>query len=132
MYRWNYVFISPIFFFQVLSQIPLRIKKKHFYFFPQNVKHPWTIYYLHFIHQFKWTLHSRAIFSISGLRSRMFYVLRKEIKMFFLNSEGNLRQYLKKKIGDIKTYWTKKLEAQWAEPVSLTFHSALKKLNSLP
>jgi hypothetical protein len=28
------------FFFQVLSQIPLRIKKKHFYFFPQNVKHP--------------------------------------------------------------------------------------------
>jgi hypothetical protein len=56
----------------------------------------------YFIHQFKWTLRSRAIFSISGLRSRMFYVLRKEIKMFFLNSEGNLRQYLKKKIGDIK------------------------------
>jgi hypothetical protein len=29
--------------------------------------------------------------------------LRKEIKMFFFNSEGNLRQHLKKKIGDIKT-----------------------------
>jgi len=27
-------------------------------------------YYLHFIHQFKWTLRSRAIFSISGFHSR--------------------------------------------------------------
>ena len=41
--------------------------------------------------------------SFPGLRSRMFYILRKEIKMIFLNSEGNLRQDLKKKIGDIKT-----------------------------
>ena len=55
------------------------------------------IYYLHFIHQFKWTLRSRAIFLISGLRSRMFNVLRKEIKMLFFYSEGNLRQYLEKK-----------------------------------
>ena len=38
--------------------------------------------------------------SFPGLRSRMFNVLRKEIKMFFFNSEGKLRQYLKKKIGD--------------------------------
>ena len=36
-----------------------------------------------FIHQFKWTLCSRAIFSISGLCSRMFNVLRKEIKKHF-------------------------------------------------
>jgi len=27
-------------------------------------------------------------------------------------------------------YCNKKLEAQWAEPVSLTFHSALRKLNT--
>jgi hypothetical protein len=28
------------------------------------------------------------------------------------------------------THWTQKLEAQWAEPVWLTFHSALRKLNT--
>jgi hypothetical protein len=38
MYRWNYVFISPIIFFQVLSQIPLRIKKKTFLFLSSKRK----------------------------------------------------------------------------------------------
>jgi hypothetical protein len=32
----------------------------------------------------------------------------------------------------VKTSFLNKLEAQWAEPVSLTFYSALRKLNTEP
>jgi hypothetical protein len=50
------------------------------------------IYYLHFIHQFKWTLRSRAIFSILGFHSRITFkdVLRFEERntMFFLILRG--------------------------------------------
>jgi hypothetical protein len=31
---------------------------------------------------------------------------------------------------DQTTQWPKELEAEWAEPVSLTLHSALRKLNT--
>jgi hypothetical protein len=49
-----------------------------------------NIYYLYFIHQFKWTLCSRAIFSISGFHSRdyvqgCFTFWGKKYKCFFFS-----------------------------------------------
>jgi hypothetical protein len=60
------------------------------------------IYYLHFIHQFKWTLHSRAIFSISRFHSRVTFkdVLRFEERnknVFFFKFWGESETVPEKK-----------------------------------
>jgi hypothetical protein len=43
--------------------------------------------------------------------------------------KGNQNPYIEE---EQRTLWPKELEAQWTEPVSLTFHSALKKINREP
>jgi hypothetical protein len=43
-----------------------------------------------------------------------------------------LERIYKRRLNEDITYWGTKLEAQWAEPVSLTFHSVLRKLYTEP
>jgi hypothetical protein len=72
--------------------VKLRFYIAYYFFFRYCLRFlNWSwiiIYYLHFIHQFKWTLRSRAIFSISGFHSRdyvqgCFTFWGKKYKCFF-------------------------------------------------
>jgi hypothetical protein len=48
------------------------------------------------------------------------------------SSPSLIRKQLTSNFDSTVTIGTKELEAQWAEPVSLTFHSVLRKLNIEP
>jgi hypothetical protein len=95
MYRWNYVFILPIFFFRYCLGFPSEFKKKTFLFLFTELK-----LNNHLIFTFYSSIQMNSPFScyfldlgisFPGLRSRMFYVLRKEIKRFFLSSFRKLK-----------------------------------------
>jgi hypothetical protein len=90
--------------------------KIYLYFIPTKTNFQNIIqkYYLPYnftlLHRYNiWNVHNINI----GHRSNV-------IKMFIITNGHGSR----------KVIFTIKLEAQWAEPVSLTFHSALRKLNT--
>jgi SNF family Na+-dependent transporter len=53
------------------------------------------------------------------------------ISSWYVNKYGHHRQFLFL-IGWVLSYFIEKLEAQWAESVSLTFHSVFRKLYTEP
>jgi hypothetical protein len=90
--------------------------KTYLYFIPtktnfQNIIQKYHLTYnFTLLHRYNiWNVHNINI----GHRSNV-------IKMFIITNGHGSR----------KVIFTIKLEAQWAEPVSLTFHSALRKLNT--
>ena len=57
------------------------------------------------------------------------YMKFSALRRVWRNKRGNQNPYIEE---EQTTQWPKELEAQWAEAVSVTFHSAFRKLNTEP
>jgi hypothetical protein len=78
VHKWRFINTCAIWVIcYVLKHIQYTAKVKNLWnkFAQPMISLNWSwinIYYSHFIHQFKWTLRSRSIFSISGFHSRYY------------------------------------------------------------